>query len=453
MRSRRLGATCFLVLLGLFMSPNLPFVPAPHPVAGDALSSVYVTPIQTCCIFANNSSPVFTVNVMMDLSGAEVINQFDVRLNYSNWYSPSPPTHGVVKAISLDYSNNVFAKSGYQVATQASCIDDITYGPDGFCAIDDAPSIGQVHVAQTIVGATLPGPLSGALLFSVTFTVNATGTSFFSIDRAHITNPGGTPFNPHYIQVVTSAAVFGNDPLVAFFDYSSTLSPSVLSGVNVRFDAGSSFRSTSSGRVSLSGPIFKWNFGDGGTNQTSNPVITHSFLMPGNYTVRLDVSDTNPGTGFVERVVWVMPHLGSLHVAVKNQEGGPIQTIVRVKLYNLTSPVPPLCRTCDQTINAGGFVDFRWLTPGLYTLNFTGPGVDPSGKQTQVEVGWTTMETVYLIEVQPPDPNTIFLEIFGAVMGAGLGAVGLALFVRWRRNGKLTKAREAIRKTRRPGRP
>jgi hypothetical protein len=390
---------------------------------------------------------------MMNLSSSEVINQFDVRLNYTNGYSPSGPT-GLVKAVSLDYSKNVFATSGYTVATQASCIDDITYGPDGFCAIDDSPTIGQVHVAQTIVGGTMSGPIAKGLLFSVTFTVNGTqtGTSLLSFDRAHITNPGGTPINPHYIQVVTSAAVFGNDPLVAFFDYSSTLSPSVLSGVNARFDASSSFRSTKTTRVSLSNPRFSWNFGDGLKTTTSNPVILHSFAVPGNYTVGLVVNDTNPGGGSFSRVVQVMPPLGSLHVSVQSDQGRSIQTIVLVRLYNYTSPLSS-CRTCNRTIVLGGSVDFRWLTPGSYTLNFTGPGVDPSSKQTQVQVGWTTMETVYLTVKQPPGPNTIGLVIFGAIMGGGLGLAGLAFFIRWRRNGKLVKTAESIRKTRKPSRP
>src|SRR5713226_9698268 len=110
------GSACLLLFLGLFLS-SFSFVPFPHLVAGDttSLSSVYVTPVQTCCIFPTNSSPVLSVNVKMNLSAAEPINGFDVRLNYTNFYSPNSIPPGVVKATSLDYSNNVFVTSGYTV--------------------------------------------------------------------------------------------------------------------------------------------------------------------------------------------------------------------------------------------------------------------------------------------------------------------------------------------------
>ncbi len=451
MRMGRRGLVCLLIFLGLFLASNLPFVPLPHPVAGDTVSAVYVTPVQTCCIFNTTSPPVFTVNVKMNLSGAEPINGFDVRLNYTNFYSPVPPAHGVVKGVNLDYSNNVFVNAGYTVTTLASCIDDITYGPNGFCAIDDV-SAGQVHVAQAITssnGGTISGPLNNALLFSVTFTVNATGTSLFYFDRANLSNPGGLPANPHFIPVTTRAGVFGNTQLVAFFDYSSTRSPSVLSRVDARFDASASFRSSGSGPSKLSAPTFYWNFGDGIANTTISPVFLHSFLVPGNYAVKLTVTDAGSVGAFI-RTVMVVPPLGSLHVSVRNQNGGSIRTIVTVKLYNYTTPVPPLCRACNQTINAGGTVDFRGLTPGLYTLNATGPGVDPGGKQTQVQVGWPTMETVYLTEIQPPGPNIIPLVIFGVLIGGGLGLVGLGMIVRWRRTKRLMKTGGLVRKTRKP---
>jgi hypothetical protein len=166
----------------------------------------------------------------------------------------------------------------------------------------------------------------------------------------------------------------------------------------------------------------------------------------------LTVTDAFPGVGSFGRLVTVLAPLGTLHVSVRNLAGGIISTPVVVKLYNYTSPVPPLCKACSKTTNLGGTIDFRGLSPGVYTLNFTGPGVDPGGKQTQVQVGWPTMETVYLTEKQPPAPNTIYLEIFGAVIGGGLGLVGLVLFVRSRRNGKLLKTSGSIRKVRKSGR-
>ena len=84
-------------------------------------------------------------------------------------------------------------------------------------------------------------------------------------------------------------------------------------------------------------------------------------------------------------------------------------------------------------------------------MNFTGVGIDPASKQTQVQLGWTTMETVYVTVIQPPGPNTIGLEIFGAIVGGGLGLVSLALFVRWRKNRRL-KSGGSLAKKAKPAR-
>jgi hypothetical protein len=450
LRLGRISSVHLLLFLGLFMLLRFPFFPAPHLVAADTLSAVYVNPVKTCCIFPTNSTPFFTVNVMMNLGASESINGFDVRLNYTNFYSPAPPVQGVIQARSLDYSNNYFANNFApgQVTTQASCIDDVTFGPGGFCAIDDQTG-GQVHVAQTILGGSITGPISNALLFSVTFSVNATGTSLLWIERAHLADPGGIPPNPRFVPVTTAAGIFGDGQLVAFFDYSSTSSPSVLAGFSARLDASASFR----GKTSLSSPSYKWNFGDGTNATGSDPVVFHTFPRAGNYTVALNVTDAFPGVGSFQRVVPVSPPLGSLHVQVKNENGGSITTIVTVRLHNVTTPVPPLCKTCTQTITAGGYVDFRGLTPGSYTMNFTGAGVNSSGKETTVKLGWPTMETVYLTEITVPGPNTIPLTIFTVVIGVGLGLVGLGLFVRWRRTRRLLKMDQSARKIRKPGRP
>jgi PKD repeat protein len=450
MRPGRFVPACLILLLSILMFSHFPLLPLPAKVAADTLSSVYVTPVQNCCILATASSPVYTVDVMMNLSSTDLINGFDVRLNYTNFFAPGPPKHGVVKAVSLDYSTNYFATNfgSGQVTTQASCIDEITYGPSGFCASDDVTG-GQVHVAQTLLGTNMTGPVNNALLFSVTFTVNDTGTSLMYIERAHLADPGGVPPNPHFVPVTTAAAVFGNDQLVAFFDYRSTSSPSVLAGVSARFDASSSFRSGSS-KMSLIGPTFAWDFGDGNKTTSTNPILSHTFQRAGNYTVSLNVTDALPNSGSFQRIVQVTPQLGTLHVQVKNLYGGSIIEIVTVKLYNLTNPVPPLCNGCTKTITAGGFVDFVGLTPGSYSMNFTGAGVVPSGKVTIVGVGWPNMETVYLQEIQIPGPNYFPLLIFSLVIGVGLGLGALALYMRSRSTRRLANSGGLARKARKP---
>lgn len=456
MRLGKIGSVHLLLFLGLFMLLRFPFFPVVHPVVADTLSSVYVNPVQSCCVLPTDSTPEFTVNVMMNLTSSESIAGFDVRLNYTNFYSPSPPVKGVLQAKSLDFSNNVFASSfgASQVTTLASCIDDVTFATStfgGFCATDDSTG-GQVHVAQIILNGNLTGPVNNALLFSVTFGVYQTGTSLFTIERAHLSNTGGLPPNPHFIPVTTAAGVFGDTQLVAFFDYQSTFSPSVLAGVSARLDASGSFRSSGSAKSGLSSPTFKWNFGDGNQTTSSAPIAFHTFRREGNYTVALNVTDVLPGIGSFQRNVQVLPDLGTLHVQIKNQNGGSLQSIITVKLHNLTSPVPPLCSSCSKVMTAGGFVDFRGLVPGSYSMNFTGAGVASSGKVTQVQVGWPTMETVYLTEIMLPAPNTTPLIIFGIVIGVGLSLAGLGLALRWRRTKRLLKADELSRNTRKSGR-
>ena len=450
MKPGRFVPACMLLLLSILMFSHFPFLPLPPKVAADTLSSVYLTPVQNCCVYPTSSTPVFTVNVMMNLITTDTITGFDVRLNYTGFYAPGPPKHGYVKAVSLDYRNSYFSNNfaSNQITTQASCIDDITYGPGGFCASDDVPG-GQVHFAQTLLGANMTGPVSNALLFSVTFTVNDTGTSLLYFERAHLADPGGVPPNPHFLPVTTAAAVFGNG-LVAFFDYHPARSPSVLAGDSTSFDASASFRSMGSVKSILSNPRYSWNFSDGTTRQTTSPLQQHTFLRPGNYTVSLNVTDANPGIGSFQRVVQVLPLLGTLHVQVKNQNGGSIGEIVTVKLYNQTNPVPPLCTGCTKTITAGGFVDFVALSPGSYSMNFTGAGVVPSGKVTTVSVGWPNMETVYLTEIRPSPPNFFPLLIFALVIGFGLGVGALALFMRSRRMKSLATSDQSSRKARKP---
>jgi hypothetical protein len=449
MKPGRFAPACLLLLLSILTFSHFPLLPFPPKVAAATLSSVYVNPVQNCCVYSTNSTPVFSVNVMTNLTNTDTISGFDVRLNYTNFYSPNPK-HGVVKAISLDYTNSYFSNNfaSSQITTQASCIDDITYGQDGFCASDDV-SGGQVHFAQTLLGANVTGPVSNALLFSVTFTVNDTGTSLLYLERAHLADPGGVPPNPHFVPVTTSAAVFGNG-LVAFFDYHPARSPAVLAGDDTTFDASASFRSKGSVKSSLSSPTYVWSFGDGTSSlSTGSPILQHKFLSPGNYTVSLNVTDANPGIGSFQRVVQVVPPLGSLEVQVKTQNGGIIVEIVTVKLYNLTNPVPPLCGGCTKTISAGGLVNFVGLSPGSYSMNLTGVGVVPSSKVTTVGLGWPTQETVYLTEIVPPPPNFFPLLIFALVIGVGLSVGALALFRRSRMK-RLAGPGGSARKPRRP---
>ena len=383
------------------------------------ISVVYIDPVSTCCVSPGPFSTV-TISVRMNLASGERINGFDVRLNYD--YARSG---GVVDALGVDYSNNIFA--GGNAVTTAKCADGVALDTDGFCPTDDSPSGGQVHLAQVLVATPIPGPLSNLLLFTITFAVNGTGSSLFVLDRANLLNPGPDQFpNPHFVQVVTRGGVFGNSGVVAFFDFEPPVLPAILPGQNVTFDAGASFRA---GATSVQFG-YSWSFGDGTPLDTRGPVAYHVFRSAGRYRVQLNVTDTaDDAVGRVERTVVVSPALGGLQVSVKNQQGSPLRWNVRVLLFNSTASTVPVF---NKTIDGAGVVMFDGLLPGPYLLKFSGPTlVREDSRQLQVAAGWTSQETVYLTERDISPPRGYGELIFvGSILG-GLGIVGTALV--WQR--------------------
>jgi PKD repeat protein len=374
---------------------------------------------------------------MMNLTAGQSINGFDIRLNYTNYWTPTQSSPGVIQAnasLGFNFANNVF--SGRDPLSSAACIDDIVVISSAICPTDDA-IIGQVHLAQTILGASMSGPLQAQFLFSVTFNVKGIGSSMFIVDRGHLLNPGSTnpDVSPQFVQVTTGAGIFGNTPIVAFFDYLPQTPPSVLAGDSTTLDASASVGSTKSGPVPLAQPRYSWNFGDGSQNLTgSNPIVHHQFLIAGNYTVKIAVSDMSTGqAGSFQRVVPVSAVLGGVEVIVRNSQGGGINTIVLVQIHNSSTPNAPLCGHCSGSINTGGTVLFRGLSPGFYTLTLSGPAVTPSSSQTQVYAGWTAQAWVYMTLKTVPQPDTTVLFILAGVTGLGVALAGVAMFLQRRK--------------------
>jgi len=429
-----------LLFLGVFAYSGPKLVPEVHSVTSP-ISSVYVTPVRSCCILPSSPSTQVVVNVMMNLTAGQIINGFDIRLNYSNYWTPTQSIPGVLQAnagLGFNFANNVF--SGRDPISSAACIDDIVVISNAICGTDDAV-IGQVHLAQTIIGTPLSGPLQNQFLFSVTFNVKGIGSSLFIVERAHLLNPGdnGPDSSPQFVQDVTGAAIFGNTPVVAFFDYSPQNPPSVLAGDTATIDASASFESTPSGLVELTQPRYSWNFGDGTPNVTgSNPVVQHRFLFRGNYTVQIAVSDGSTGqTDSFKRVIPVLPVLGGLEVIVRTVEGGTVGAVVVVQVHNFSLPNASVCANCTGTINAGGTVVFRGLSPGLYNLTLTGPTVKPNSKQAMVYAGWTQQSWVYMTQLTIPPPDTTGLEIFAIVTVAGVALVGTVMVLQKRKRKRM----------------
>jgi len=372
------------------------------------VSTVQIYPVATCCYVVNN---FFTVNVILTLPAGESINGFDVRIDYTNAFTPS--NLGVLQAKTISYSNNLFGS--YSSTVLVECIDGTAVQGSNGCPTDDAP-LGQFHLSEVIAGQAVTGPMSG-VLFTVKFSVTGSGTSIFAIDRANLVNPHPDPSNPQLINpvlipVLKKDGVFGNQGVVSFFNYQpsdTSVTPAIIPNQPVSFDASGSFLGNGS---SVGFKLYSWNFGDSTPVDTImvGPTDTHTFKMPGNYTVSLTVWDTKNETGSVARKVNVLPALGSLVLTVKDQMGTVLRGNVNVRVFNSSSFSSPFVK---GTIGEGGDVTFKGLTPGNnYYLTFSGNTVENYSKTESVQPGFTTYDTVYLsLRPSPADYSGIIYPV------------------------------------------
>jgi PKD repeat protein len=110
-----------------------------------------------------------------------------------------------------------------------------------------------------------------------------------------------------------------NRPPVADFEAST---PVALTGVPVSFDASASFDPDNY-------PLaYFWQFGDGHTARSYNPIVEHRFFEPGIYTVQLTVRDS----------------LGSLHSTTRE---------VEIQAVSATPPVAAFSKTPERLDNPG----------------------------------------------------------------------------------------------------
>jgi PKD domain len=392
--------------------------------ATPSISVISITPKATCCRTPNNPFQVgdtFTVSVSVSISSGEAINSFDVRVNYTN-----PQT--VLRAVSIDYSNNLF--SSYPNDVPAECIDGISkLANAAACASED---LGQVHLVEAVLGTSINGPQAGTL-FQITFRVIGNGTSTLLFDQANLLNPSPDPsrpqfFNPQFIPLLKKAGIFGNQGVVSFFDFQpvdTSISPSLIPNQPVTFDASASFVANNS---ALGLRLFSWNFGDG-TRENKTAVDPHTFQNPGNYTVSLTVWDVKNETGSLSRRVSVLPALGTLSLTVEDQSGNLQRGNVIVRIFNASSSPAPFA---TRTTNGGGGVLVGQLTPGNYYVSFSGQGIVNSSKTENARPGWTTMDTVYLSMVSPPQDLSGLIYL-GTILG-GVGVVAGAIVYQKRKS-------------------
>ena len=398
--------------------------------SSSGFSSLYLSPVSINATAGKS----FTVNVMLSLVAGQNVSGFDIKLNYSN-----PQSGLLIKADNLFYSGNIFgdAQSNF-VSTE--CVAQSS-APSIGCQTSDPTDVevGWVHFsALANSGNPVAGPLT-ALLFSVEFQVYGTGSSLIHINTANVGNTGSGPYGvPQFIPITTQDAIFSNSGIVAFFNYVSTDTPSVVSQhVNI-FNATGTFNADNRSIVITS---YAWNFGDGSTTKNvTTPTISHTFNTTGSFYVTLKVVDAKGNPGLTYRIVAVGPPVGALLLAVfslqKVQQSG-----VLVQIFNVSATHP----FGNATTDSSGQVTFRNLTPGTYTLAFSGPYVKNSTATETVIAGWTTQDSVGIEVDTPPLPGPTPWYggvVFLGSLGAAIGLFGFGLFVR-RRN-----ARKKLRATR-----
>jgi PKD domain len=403
-----------------------------HAVA-QSISMVSIDPTATCCGSPNRpyqSGDTFSVSVDASISSGEAINSFDVRVNYTN---PSI----VLRAVSIDYSNNLF--SSYQNDVPAECIDGISKLANA--AVCASENLGQVHLVEAILGSSISGSISGTL-FRIIFQVVGNGNSTLVFDQANLLNPSPDPskpqfLNPQFIPLSKKAAIFGNQGVVSFFDFQpfdTNVCPSLIPNQPVVFDASASFVANNS---TMGIRLFSWNFGDQ-TNRQNTTIASnsHIFAAPGNYTVSLKVWDTKNETGSLSRRVSVLPALGTLSLTVEDQTGNFQRGNVVVRFFNSSSsPNPFVIRATDQV----GGVLVGQLTPGDYYLSFSGQGIVNSSKTENVRPGMTRMDTVYLSMVPPPQDYSGLIYL-GTILGGVAIVAGAIVYQKRKSSNRASKS-------------
>jgi PKD repeat protein len=174
----------------------------------------------------------------------------------------------------------------------------IFYGKKYFEAVDLTPP------NEIVIGAVLQNPndavtTSSGILCMVNFTALKAGIFTFDFaaigtDTFLLNNNG---FDISFQTQSFTLTVKGSAAPLASFTWSPTYPKA---NETVTFNASSSY--DSDGYI----VSYIWDFGDGVTNETSNPIITHNFTKNGMYNVNLTVIDND---GLKDSIVQVV-HVG-----------------------------------------------------------------------------------------------------------------------------------------------
>lgn len=337
-------------------------VSATIPVGGFP-TALTTTPDGTKLFVINNNDNTVSV---IDTATNTVITTVNVGGAFPDGIAITPDGTQAYVTNGLSTSVAVINTTTYAVSfiTVGLNPDAIAITPDGkqvYVANSNGNSVSVIDTSTNTVSATIPVGITpeaiaitpdGQLAYVVNNSDNTVTVINTNTNTVIATIPTG--FEPVTIGITADQA-----PLAQF-----TISPQGA-GLPSTFDASTS--------VSPTGTIanYFWDFGDGATLNTSNPVVTHTYLAPGTYIVTLIVTNT-AGTSLTQILYFTSYSFQSgIGSPVTYNNGGPTAE----RIHSLTiGIVPPSaftgCIQKNKFLNKTECIlNATWLaspTPGVF---------------------------------------------------------------------------------------
>jgi hypothetical protein len=195
------------------------------------------------------------------------------------------------------------------------------------------------------------------------------------------------------------------EPPTASFTYSP---PIPGPGSVITFDASASF--SPGGSITS----YTWDFGDGTVTTTTNPTITYSYPIDGNYTVQLTITDNNGMTGTAVAVIQVQKDI-SFRVVVANTVVPLANAQVTIYYKSGTTWVPVPARSA----NPGVYMEYDNMTQPKEANQYTNPAYTASillNNASNIQFDIHPSSTVVFFKIQwgsqtaywPNDTNTYY---------------------------------------------
>jgi PKD repeat protein len=194
--------------------------------------------------------------------------------------------------------------------------ENITEGPflkqGGTTALVRKNYTNYIDVGCTLLGSILGVNGSGTLA-SVTFKVLETGSATLDLYDVSLIDSTGVQVigdwkykdspDDGYFSTTLPVARFTYTPHPAQYPWRPIVNETITFNATESYDPNDPYESTPGGIAS-----YKWDFGDGNITTTTNPIITHRYIKPGDYKVTLDVTDGEGETNVEEQALLIQLH-------------------------------------------------------------------------------------------------------------------------------------------------